>query len=421
MTSSQDSHGFLNGLQQRPSSRKVSSISPQIALETTEALKNHAVRVAKQAHQHETLLSKVKYSFGVLSFGTFCFLLGSRPQDIPYLYCLFFIIVAPLRWIYYRSRKWHYFLLDFCYYANAIFITMLLFFPNNEKLFMVCFSFSEGPLAWALIIWRCSLVFSSFDKIVSVLIHLLPGTVFFIIRWWDPTTFLHHAAEETGPWPAWPLVNNQASEWMWLFMVPLLAYCVWQALYFLIVEGLRRQRLLNDPEVMTSYRELKRKAERANNIWWKLSGLMGDERRVYMYAVIQAVFTVATMALTVLLFKSYRLHTWFEVLKLSATVWNGGNYIFEVIPRKAVAKDKRRATKGGSALDEGLERSKSEDIPLKQGKQESEFNTGSLSEAGVDGFDKEPVCSLCRRPSVENIAQSMLFLEGMQAGTVNDE
>jgi hypothetical protein len=33
----------------------------------------------------------------------------------------------------------------------------------------------QGPLAWAIIVWRCSLVFSSLDKIVSVLIHLLPG------------------------------------------------------------------------------------------------------------------------------------------------------------------------------------------------------------------------------------------------------
>jgi hypothetical protein len=31
----------------------------------------------------------------------------------------------------------------------------------------------QGPLAWALIVWRCSLVFSSVDKIVRVLIHLL--------------------------------------------------------------------------------------------------------------------------------------------------------------------------------------------------------------------------------------------------------
>ncbi|KAF9600132.1 hypothetical protein IFM89_003816 [Coptis chinensis] len=65
--------------------------------------------------------------------------------------------------------------LDFYYYANTIFLVMLLLFPRNEKFFMVCFSFAEGPLAWALIVWRCSLVFSSLDKLVSVLIHLLPG------------------------------------------------------------------------------------------------------------------------------------------------------------------------------------------------------------------------------------------------------
>lgn len=57
---------------------------------------------------------------------------------------------------------------DFCYYANTIFLVMLLFYPNNEKLFM-------GPLAWALIVWRCILAFSSVDKLVRVLVHLLPG------------------------------------------------------------------------------------------------------------------------------------------------------------------------------------------------------------------------------------------------------
>jgi hypothetical protein len=38
-------------------------------------------------------------------------LVVAGPDDIPYLYCLFFITVAPLRWIYYRIKKWHYYLL----------------------------------------------------------------------------------------------------------------------------------------------------------------------------------------------------------------------------------------------------------------------------------------------------------------------
>lgn len=79
--------------------------------------------------------------------------------------------------------------------------------------------------------------------------HLCTGTVIFIIRWWDPSTFTHHAADDTGPWPAWPLVERGPSLWLWMFVVPLAAYTLWQSLYWLIVDGLRKQRLLNDPEV----------------------------------------------------------------------------------------------------------------------------------------------------------------------------
>ena len=35
----------------------------------------------------------------------------SGPQDIPYVYCVFYVTFVPLRWIYYRYKKWHYYLL----------------------------------------------------------------------------------------------------------------------------------------------------------------------------------------------------------------------------------------------------------------------------------------------------------------------
>lgn len=33
------------------------------------------------------------------------------PQDIPYVYCLFYVTFVPLRWLYYKYKKWHYYLL----------------------------------------------------------------------------------------------------------------------------------------------------------------------------------------------------------------------------------------------------------------------------------------------------------------------
>ncbi|CAA3008369.1 uncharacterized membrane -like [Olea europaea subsp. europaea] len=215
-------------------------------------------------------------------------------------------------------------------------------YPRNEKLFMVCFSFAEGPLAWALIVWRCSLVFNSMDKIVSVFIHLLPGLVYFTIRWWDPVFLEAMHPEGTVQRASWPYVESKSHLWTWLFFVPLFAYSIWQVLYFLIVNVLRRQRLLRDPEVMTSYRELSKKAQKANNLWWRLSGLLGDQNRLFMYILLQAIFTVATMALTVPIFLSYNMHVVFQILKVSASVWNGGNFLLKVMPQQVILKEKKK-------------------------------------------------------------------------------
>ncbi|GMP62739.1 hypothetical protein CsSME_00024723 [Camellia sinensis var. sinensis] len=300
MSSDGDTENYVNGdslekVKQtvRDRSKKVAQtkeILSEQAVKSKEILSKQAVKIAKQAKEHERFINKVTYLCSVLGFGAFCFLLGARPQVIPYVYCVFYVTFVPLRWIYYRFMKWHYYLLDFCYYANTIFLIMLLLFPRNEKLFMICFSFAEGMA-----------------QIASL-----------------------------------PYVESKSFLWTWLFFVPLATYSIWQALYFLIVNVLRRQRLLRDPEVMTSYRELSKKAQKANNIWWHLSGLLGEQNRLFMYIMLQALFTVATMALTVPIFLSYRLHIIFQILKVSATVWNGGIFLLEVMPRQVVLKEKKK-------------------------------------------------------------------------------
>nr|GEU68039.1 uncharacterized membrane protein C776.05-like [Tanacetum cinerariifolium] len=269
---------------------------------TKEILSKQAVLIAKRAEEHESFITKVTHFLGVFAYGAFCFILGARPQDVRHIYVLFYITFVPLRWIYYRYKKWHYYLLDFCYYANTIFLVMLLFYPRSQKLFMVTFSFAEGPLAWALIVWRCSLVFSSVDKLVSVLIHLLPGVVFFTMCWWDPVFFEAMHPEGIAQGDSWRQIENKSYLCTWLFTVPLFAYVLWQVLYFLIVNVLRQQRLLKDPEVMTSYRGLSKKAQKANNVWWRVSGCLGDQN----------------------------------------PVWNGGQFLVEVMPRQVVLKEKKK-------------------------------------------------------------------------------
>lgn len=93
---------------------------------------------------------------------------------------------------------------------------------------------------------------------------------------------------------------------------------------------------------LKSHRELSKKAQKANNLWWRLSGLLGDQNRLFMYILLQAMFTVATTALTVPIFLSYELHVTFQLLKISAAVWNGGNFLLEVMPRQVVMKERKK-------------------------------------------------------------------------------
>ncbi|KAF9592672.1 hypothetical protein IFM89_016749 [Coptis chinensis] len=142
---------------------------------TKEILSKQAVKIAKQAEEHERFITKVTHLCGVLGFSTFCFLLGASETT-----CILFVFrhvrsslmdILSIHEMALLSSGEQFYVssnLDLCYYANTIFLVMLLLFPRNEKFFMVCFSFAEGPLVWALIVWRCSLVFSSLDKLVGI-------------------------------------------------------------------------------------------------------------------------------------------------------------------------------------------------------------------------------------------------------------
>ncbi|KAK1413836.1 hypothetical protein QVD17_29572 [Tagetes erecta] len=101
-------HRFQNMKQKlKDRSKKVAETKEK----TKELLLNQAVKIAKQAEEHEIFITKVTHFMGVFAFGGFCFILGARPQDIRYVYCLIYIMFVPLRWVYYRYKKWHYYLL----------------------------------------------------------------------------------------------------------------------------------------------------------------------------------------------------------------------------------------------------------------------------------------------------------------------
>lgn len=128
--------------------------------------------------------------------------------------------------------------------------------------------------------------------------------------------------------------------------------------------------------------------------------MLGDDNRVAMYAILQGIFTILTMGLTVPLFKHYRLHIMFECLKVAASVWNGGIFFFDIMPKKMDAKKKRKfsptkeaaAPRSLNTTGLPIEGASVLDLPLSPGGGSSELNGESTAE-------HENLCSLCRKSS----------------------
>jgi hypothetical protein len=145
-----------------------------------------------------------------------------------------------------RHRFWGFFLLDYCYAANALawcfFLSALTgaLPPFGPRALPCLFALCTGPLLLANLPWRVSLTFHSPDKMCSVFVHTCAPLAFYAYRWHTPA-----GLAATAP-------GGGASA---LLGTPLLVYGAWQAAYLLVTEACCFARLLrSEPRLVTSLR-----------------------------------------------------------------------------------------------------------------------------------------------------------------------
>lgn len=60
---------------------------------------------------------------------------------------------------------------------NLLLLLAVWVFPNSRRLFISTYCLAYGNNAWAIAMWRNSLVFHSLDKVTSLFIHIMPPLV----------------------------------------------------------------------------------------------------------------------------------------------------------------------------------------------------------------------------------------------------
>jgi len=297
-------------------------------------------RVRDFAQEAKVVKTVDKFAFclGVLVLCATEYMVLQHPESFGTYYCALVSVMMALRLYMYAKSGWLYFVLDFCYWANASCFVSVLILPENDRLWRLNFAVSNGTLLGALLAWRNSLVFHSLDKVTSIVIHLLPGLL----------TFIQRSSANGKMCPP----NDDAIDCSLgiagSILEPLLFYALWQAVYIIKTEVIDRKRFMADPSLQTSLRWLTRDKKNAmHKISKQVCRIIGvlkpDEdfdpealKTKLVFWIGQLIFTLVTLLPTHFLFAHQELHVAYFCYTFAMTVWNGSCYYFEVFASRYI-------------------------------------------------------------------------------------
>ncbi|ORY43873.1 hypothetical protein BCR33DRAFT_785666 [Rhizoclosmatium globosum] len=327
--------GTLEPEQDTTNHRTRAMVSPLRAKlkENSERLRERAMKASMVIDRHVTVLrskirqpkqvqmiEKVTFLVGVFTLLGIQQLLLLYPQHILTFYVWTLIPLMVIRYVDFHRQKWHYFLIDFCYYVNAALFYFLIRTPTDPWLFKILFVWSNGPLMWAIVMWRSGLVFHSLPHITTIYIHLLPALVTYVIRWLPSEELLASnlcVALDCG------ISLSEMYSW------PILLYLLWQALYLVKTEWVDREKLQADSEIGTSLRHMV--IFYKDHPLGKIAFSFGPQGITVMYVLMQLAYTCIVSIPVYLFYRSQYAHWAFILFITAMSIWNGaGYYIFKL-------------------------------------------------------------------------------------------
>jgi len=260
---------------------------------------------------------KCAFTIGIIVLCLTEFILLKKPQVMPLWYTLLIFPLLIARYYFYSKAKYHYFMLDFCYYVQVLLLVEIYLIPSPD-LFQILFALSNGPLCVAIVMWRNSLVFHDLDKTTSVAIHIFPPLVTFSLRWYPPNGDFSLVCTE----PDCSLSPYYA------ITLALVFYAIWQVLYLVKTEIFDKEKISNDTEIMTSVKWM---TEVKPHPIYKLMLKKGlAPSPVAALTLVQAIYTMLTLIPIIPIFQHFELHCIYLSLIFIVCIWNGANYYFDI-------------------------------------------------------------------------------------------
>jgi len=275
----------------------------------------------------------------------------------------------PTRYIRFKKKRWHYYLLDWCYVVTYLSstCTVLAFLrvafgistplrAFNATLIRAGFAMACGPLAISVFVFRNSIVLHDVDHLASVFIHLSPFCLFWCMRWGSGTPSIidtsfpnmFHVCETSADFAAADecLRTIKGMFWCTACYAPLSAFVVppavvylsvWAVPYFLAVFVWWRDWLEETGHDTLYHFFCQTHANGMEKFAGKVRPVFGDRyAKPVAYMLLHFVAMTTFCSFSYLLWHSFVLHSIMLVAVLAKAVHNGNTYMFRAFPYRYV-------------------------------------------------------------------------------------
>lgn len=278
-----------------------------------------------------TLREKISFICGVLNILITGYLIGAYPEYMHLWYSWQVMYFLPIRYYTYHKRGMHYFVADLCYFVNVLLMASLWIFPNSKRLFISAYCLAFGNNAVAIIMWRNSLVFHSFDKVTSLFIHIMPcATLHCIVHLCDPE-------RQRERFPAVYAIKHTpaGSPATYTSLISMLAwstvpYAVWQLSYYFFITVRRREKIAAGRP--TSFTWLRKSYSKS--LLGRMVLSLPDSLQESAFMLIQYAYAVATMLPCPLWFYSRWASAAFLMVLFTWATHNGSTYYIDVFGKR---------------------------------------------------------------------------------------
>ncbi|KAK3094753.1 hypothetical protein FSP39_005766, partial [Pinctada imbricata] len=192
---------------------------------------------------------------------------------------------------------------------------IMYWIPDVGEYFAVVFGIANGPVLWAMVVYRNSAVFHSLDKMTSTYIHVLPSLLSFGIRWQTEDVSKYWFKDFVPTMPEMSVI--------WLGVLPFACFFFHSLLYMLVMHCLA----VPGDEYITSFSYLGKKE---TTCLFKMFNVFGKRWRPAMFYVFNYIFCILSLTGVFLAYYFYIAHCVLIALLSVIVIFYGGQYYVDV-------------------------------------------------------------------------------------------